>query len=115
MTANEVDLRLSPARPPRLSWSGLSEKEAFDDQVPIEVAHENGKEACDRHPVFMETGHFMTNADWGCGGVHRPGSSWRRAPGRGTQPAVRFESATIIALERFQPEDFSGLRGEHEG
>jgi hypothetical protein len=87
----------------------------------IEVAHENSKEACDRSiRVFMETGfHFMTNADWGCSdNVHK---AWfivetgSKDEARSLLPTLIRQSATIIALERFQPEDFAELRGHHEG
>jgi hypothetical protein len=87
----------------------------------IEVAHENSKEACDRAVrIFMQTGfHFMTNADWGCSdGVHK---AWfivetgSKDEALSLLPSLIRQSATIIALERFRPEDFAGLRGEHEG
>ncbi len=87
----------------------------------IEVPHENSKAACDRAVrVFMETGfHFMTNADWGCSdGVHK---AWfivetgSKDEARSLLPSLFRGSATIIALEQFEPDDFAGLRGEHEG
>ena len=87
----------------------------------IEVPHGSTKAACDRAiRVFMETGfHFMTNADWGCGdGVHK---AWfivdtgSKDEARNLLPTIFRQSATIIALEQFKPQDYAGLRGEHEG
>ena len=87
----------------------------------VEVPHEARKEACDRAVrVFMETGsHFMTNADWGCrDGVHK---AWfivdadNREEARGILPPLFRQTATIIELQRFLPEDVDNLRRHHEG
>jgi hypothetical protein len=87
----------------------------------VEVPHENSKAACDRAVrIFMETGfHFMTNADWGCSdNVHK---AWfiveagSKDEARSLLPSILRQSATIIALGQFRPEDYTGLRGEHEG
>jgi len=85
----------------------------------IEVPHENKKEACDRAiRVFMETGsHWMTHADWGCrDGVHK---AWfivevgSKEEARGILPALFRQTAAIISLQRFSPDDIDGTRGEH--
>jgi len=87
----------------------------------VEVPHEARKEACDRAVrVFMETGsHFMTNADWGCrDGVHK---AWfivdahNREEARAILPPLFRQTATIIELQRFLPEDVDNLRRHHEG
>ena len=87
----------------------------------VEVPHENKKEACDRAVrIFMETGsHFMTNADWGCGdGVHK---AWfiidvdKREDARAILPPLFRQSATIIELQRFRPEDIETTRRQHDG
>ena len=86
----------------------------------IEVPHENKKEACDRAVrTFMETGsHFMTNADWGCSDdVHK---AWfivdvdTKQDARVILPPMFRQTATIIALQRFQAEDFKPMRNQHE-
>ncbi|HET7011247.1 MAG TPA: hypothetical protein VFI11_10760 [Anaerolineales bacterium] len=86
----------------------------------VEVPHENTKEACDRAiRVFLETGsHFMTNADWGCGdGVHK---AWfvidveEKEDARAMLPPLFRQSATIVELQRFRPEDVEDTRRHHE-
>ncbi len=86
----------------------------------IEVPHEDSKEAClQAIRVFMETGsHFVTNADWGCSDhVHK---AWIVADLENKEQALSLlpplfrRVASVVALERFGPEDLRRSAGQHE-
>jgi hypothetical protein len=86
----------------------------------IEVPHADTKEACQQAiRVFMETGsHFVTNAEWGCGdNVHK---AWivadleSKAQALSLLPPLFRRVATVVALERFGPEDLQLSAGKHE-
>jgi hypothetical protein len=85
----------------------------------IEVPHEDTKEAClQAVRVFMETGsHFVTNADWGCSDhVHK---AWFVAELENKDQALRLlpplfrRVATIVALQRYGPEELQRTAGQH--
>ena len=85
----------------------------------IEVPHEETKEACLLAiRVFMETGsHFVTNADWGCSDhVHK---AWivadleSKDQALGLLPPLFRRVATVVALERYGPEDLQRSAGQH--
>jgi hypothetical protein len=85
----------------------------------IEVPHEDTKEACLRAiQVFMATGsHFVTNADWGCSDhVHK---AWivadleTKDQALSLLPPLFRRVATVIALERFTPNDLDRSAQEH--
>ncbi len=85
----------------------------------IEVPHDATKEACDLAiRVFMETGsHFVTNADWGCSDdVHK---AWIVADLESKDQALALlpplfrRVATVVALERFGPEDLQRTADHH--
>ena len=85
----------------------------------IEVPHEDTKEACLLAiRVFMETGsHFVTNADWGCSDhVHK---AWIVADLESKDQALSLlpplfrRVATVVALERYGPEDLQSSAGQH--
>jgi hypothetical protein len=69
--------------------------------------------------VFLETGsHFVTNADWGCSDhVHK---AWivadleSRDQALGLLPPLFRRVATVVALERFGPEDLQTHAAHHE-
>lgn len=85
----------------------------------IEVPHEDTKEACLLAiRVFMETGsHFVTNADWGCSDhVHK---AWIVADLESKDQALSLlpplfrRVATVVALERYGPQDLQRSAGQH--
>ena len=85
----------------------------------IEVPHEGTKQACDQAiRVFMETGsHFVTNADWGCSDdVHK---AWifadleTKDQALSLLPPLFRRVATVVALERFGPEDLQRTADHH--
>ena len=85
----------------------------------IEVPHESTKQACEQAiRVFMETGsHFVTNADWGCSDdVHK---AWivaeleTKDQALALLPPLFRRVATVVALERFGPEDLQRTADEH--
>lgn len=87
----------------------------------IEVPHENSKEACNRAvQVFLSTGsHFMTNADWGCSDdVHK---AWFVVEAQSKEeasailPPLLRRDATIIALQRYGPQDLEQSADQHPG
>jgi hypothetical protein len=87
----------------------------------IEVPHEAEPAACIRAiKILQETGsHYLTNADYGClDGVHK---AWivvevdDKEQARNILPRLYRDQATIVALNKFTPEDIEELLEHHQG
>lgn len=87
----------------------------------LEVPHEGEKIACIRAiQILFETGsHYLTNADFGClDGVHK---AWliidvdTKEEARMILPPAYRESATIVQLNKFTPEELERLLEHHNG
>ncbi|MDX1382195.1 MAG: hypothetical protein R3190_01060 [Thermoanaerobaculia bacterium] len=87
----------------------------------VEVPHEGDAFACARVVrAFLSTGsHYLTHADWGCrDGVHK---AWMiveaesREEARWVVPAPMRESATVVRLGRFGPQEIESILRDHGG
>ena len=87
----------------------------------IEVPHEEGKASCLRAiKILQDTGsHYLTNADFGCkDGIHK---AWivvevdDKTEARNILPAAYREKASIVALNKFSPEEIDKLLEHHQG
>jgi len=86
----------------------------------VEVPHANSKEACEQAVRrFLEGGsHFLTNADWGCADdTHK---AWlmvdmeSKEAARMMLPAVDRQQASIVALQRFDPQHLGKMNRAHQ-
>ncbi|HEX9797997.1 MAG TPA: hypothetical protein VGA52_13525 [Anaerolineales bacterium] len=86
----------------------------------VEVPHEATLEACELAlRRFLESGsHFLTNADWGC--ADETHKAWMvvdmesKAAVHMMLPAVDRQRATVVELERFDPQDLEKLHQTHQ-